>query len=386
MIRKFYAKQLLLLILISITPALTFGQIYSNTFTGASACPTPGNIATPIAGVAGTELTRSTIICTPFSNAFNSTTLNNTATINDNSYIEFSVTANTGSQLNVTSLTFFRQGSASAPNQLEIRYSTDGFATSTAWGMAPTTVTSPGDTTRWNFDDFTVTSGVKLTFRIYPFGKQRADLTANTASTGASFRIDNVILHGTVISPMPVKLSSFSGNLSNNEVLLKWETTSEDQNEGFEIEKSADAINFLKIGYVAGGGTTKSKSSYEFTDTETKSGQTFYYRLKQIDLDRSYEYSRIIAVKSVSGDEKLFVYPNPTTGIFKIKSLELKNPEIRLYNHLGKEVPIKINQTENADSYQITIKGNPAPGIFELKINDTQSDSKPRSVKVSVIE
>ncbi|MBE9466221.1 T9SS type A sorting domain-containing protein [Dyadobacter sp. UP-52] len=145
-------------------------------------------------------------------------------------------------------------------------------------------------------------------------------------------------------------------------------------------------MNFHKVGYVAGNSTTLLKSSYEFSDTGIKSEQTFYYRLKQIDLDGSYEYSRIIAVKSDSGDEKLFVYPNPTTGTFEIKSLELKNPEIRLYNHLGKEVPIKISKSENMDSYQIIIKGNPTPGIFELKINDTNGDSKPRSVKVSVIE
>ncbi|MEO6686203.1 MAG: hypothetical protein ABIN24_09565, partial [Dyadobacter sp.] len=274
--RNFYFQQLLLLTITLLLPTFLFGQIYSNTFMGISACPTPGNIASPIPNVTGTELTRSTITCAAFANAFNSTTLNNTATINDNSYIEFSVTANAGYSLDVASLSFFRQGSASAPNQLEIRYSTDGFATSTAWGAAPTTVTSPGATTTWDFNDFTVASGVKLTFRIYPFGKQRADLSANAASAGASFRIDNIKLNGNVISPMPVKLSSFKGNVNNNSVLLKWETTWEDQNEGFQIEKSIDALNFYKIGYVEGNITTKSKSSYEFTDTEILADQTFY--------------------------------------------------------------------------------------------------------------
>lgn len=375
----------MLLIIIFSTSALTFGQIYTNTFTGISACPTPGNISAPIPGVTGTELTRSTITCAAFSNAFNSTTLNNTATINDNSYIEFSVTANAGSQLNVTSLSFFRQGSASAPNQLEIRYSTDGFATSTAWGMAPTTVTSPGDTTRWNFDDFTVASGVKLTFRLYPFGKQRADLSANTASTGASFRIDNVILHGTVISPMPVKLSSFNGNLNNNAVLLKWETTWEDQNEGFEIEKSTDAVNFHKIGYVAGNATTKSKSSYEFTDTETQADQVLYFRLKQIDLDGSFEYSRTIGVKANSTDET-FIYPNPNQGSFILKSSEIENPQIRLFNSSGKEVPIKTIKSENSNSFQIMTKDIPAAGMYELQTSEAGNNSKTKSFKVLVID
>ncbi|GLU50829.1 T9SS type A sorting domain-containing protein [Dyadobacter frigoris] len=383
--RNFYFKQLLLLTITLITPKLIFGQIYSNTFTGISACPTPGNVATPIPGVTGTELTRSTITCTAFANAFNSTTLNNTAAINDNSYIEFSVTADAGYQLNVTSLSFFRQGSASAPNQLEIRYSTDGFATSTAWGMAPTTVTSPGATTTWDFNDFTVASGVNLTFRIYPFGKQRADLSTNTASSGASFRLDNIILNGTALNPMPVKLISFDGQYDNNVISLKWETAWEDQNEGFEIQKSSDAANFHKIGYVEGNSTTRLKSSYEFTDTETQSDQTSYFRLKQIDLDGGFEYSRIIGIKANSADEA-FVYPNPNHGSFVLKYSEIKDPQIRLVNSSGKEVPIKIVKIENSDSFQITIKGTPAPGTYELIASDTLNNSKHKSVKLLVID
>ncbi|WP_159468705.1 T9SS type A sorting domain-containing protein [Dyadobacter sp. 3J3] len=383
MIRNFYPKYLLLLTILLMVPALTFSQIYSNTFTGVSACPTPGNISTPIPNVTGTELTRNTITCTPFANAFNSTTLNNTASINNNSYIEFSVTANAGYQLDVTSLTFFRQGSASAPNQLEIRYSTDGFATSSAWGAAPKTITSPGATTTWDFDDFTVASSVQLTFRIYPFGTQRADLGTNTASTGASFRLDKIILNGTVISPMPVKLSSFKGSLNNNTILLKWETTWEDQNEGFEIEKSTDAVNFHKIGYVEGNITTKSKSSYEFTDTEIQPDQTFYFRLKQIDLDGSFEYSRTIGVKANSADET-FVFPNPNHGSFVVKYSGSKNPQIRLFNSLGKELSIKTVKSEN--SFQINIKGNPAAGQYELRVNDAGNDSKTKSFKLLLID
>lgn len=379
-----YAKQLLLLIVISCTPALTIGQIYSNTFTGVSACPTPGNVATSIPGVTGTELTRNTITCTPFANAFNSTTLNNTATVNNSSYVEFSVTADAGYQLNVASLSFFRQGSASAPNQLEIRYSTDGFATSTAWGAAPLTLTSPGATTVWDFDDFTVASGVKLTFRIYPYGSQRADLSANTASAGASFRLDNVILNGTALNPMPVKLISFEGRYNNNVILLKWETAWEEQNDGFEIQKSDDAVNFNKIGYVEGNATTRLKSIYQFTDSEIQPEKDFYFRLKQIDHDGNYEYSRIIAVNSDAEKAELIAYPNPSNGVFKLKLKAIKNPEISLYNSLGKEVPTKVMKTETLDTFQITIKGSPAPGLYELRIKDTFNNAKPKTVRISI--
>jgi hypothetical protein len=127
-------KQFLLFTITTLLPVQSFAQIYQNSFTGASACPTAGNVPVMDPNATGTAATRSTMTCTMFANAFNSTTLNNTAAVNDNSYIEFSVTAVPGYQLNLTSLSFFRQGSATAPNQLEIRYSTDGFVTSTNWG------------------------------------------------------------------------------------------------------------------------------------------------------------------------------------------------------------------------------------------------------------
>jgi len=110
-----------------------FSQIYVNTFTGVSACPTNGNVPVMASNSTGSAVSRNTITCNATANVCNSTTLNATATVSLTSYIQFSATANAGYQLDVTSVSFFRQGSNSAPNQLEVRYSTDGFATSTAW-------------------------------------------------------------------------------------------------------------------------------------------------------------------------------------------------------------------------------------------------------------
>ncbi|MFP9098744.1 YDG domain-containing protein [Flavobacterium sp. RHBU_24] len=167
--------------------------LYLNQFTGASACPTNGNIAVVHANTTGTEVIRSTVECQSTGNVFNSKTLNNTANVNPASYIEFSVTATPGNTLNVNSLYFFRQASNSAPNQLEIRYSTDGFATSTQW-TAPTSPTA-GTYLTWDFPDFT-TAGT-VTFRLYPYGTQRADLTGASSASG-TFRVDDVTVFGTI--------------------------------------------------------------------------------------------------------------------------------------------------------------------------------------------
>ena len=94
----------------------SFAQLTTNTFTGASACPTNGNTFSAVSNATVAAFTRNTITCNATANVFNSTTLVTSATRNDNSYIEFSITANAGFVLNLTSLSFLRQASASAPN------------------------------------------------------------------------------------------------------------------------------------------------------------------------------------------------------------------------------------------------------------------------------
>ena len=171
--------------------------VYLNQFTGIAACPTNGNLPSVLTNVSGTSLTRNTITCTTLLNQFNSTTLNNSASVNDASFIEFSATAVSGYRLNLTSLSFYRQGSGTAPNSLEVRYSTDGFATSTSWGAAPATPTS-GTVATWDFADFSSANAGTVTFRIYPYGTQRADLTGTAAASTGTFRLDDITINGNV--------------------------------------------------------------------------------------------------------------------------------------------------------------------------------------------
>ncbi|AWI25957.1 YDG domain-containing protein [Flavobacterium pallidum] len=172
--------------------------LYLNQFTGVSACPTNGNIALVQVNTTGTPLTRNTITCNSTGNVFNSTTLNATAIVVNTSYIEFSVSVASGYKVRLNSLEFFRQASNSAPNKLEVRYSTDGFATSTSWGAAP--LSAPvGTVATWDFADFASANGGTVTFRLYPYGTQRADLTAPAAAASGTFRLDDVTLYGSVV-------------------------------------------------------------------------------------------------------------------------------------------------------------------------------------------
>lgn len=382
--KKIYFKQFLLFTITTLLPVQSFAQIYQNSFTGASACPTAGNMPVMDPNATGTAATRSTMTCTMFANAFNSTTLNNTAAVNDNSYIEFSVSAALGYQLNLTSLSFFRQGSATAPNQLEIRYSTDGFVTSTNWGAAPNTTTTPGATTVWDFADFSAAPGATVTFRIYPYGIQRSDLGTARASTAGTIRLDNVIINGTVSNPMPVKLISFEGDTQENVIVLKWSTAWEEQNQGFEIQRSINAVNFETVGYVDGKTTVKTRSDYSFKDTDVHPGQTYYFRLKQLDLDESFEFSRIIAINADPGKDS-YIFPNPSTGHFTVSTPGKMSDHFKLYNASGAEIPINTHLSgKTPDSFVISPKGPIQPGVYHLKAISTDNSPISKLFRVLV--
>ncbi|MCF2446022.1 T9SS type A sorting domain-containing protein [Dyadobacter sp. CY345] len=375
--KNIYLKGLLLLLLSGIFTTETTAQIYYNDFMGTSACPTPGNLPTVATNASGTVVTRNTMTCMAAANVLNSSTLNNTAAINENSYIEFSVTPDVGYQLNVTSLSFFIQGSITSPNQLEVRYSTDGFATSTSWGAAPNTTTSPGATNVWDFNDFSTTSGETVTFRFYPYGTQRSDLGTTRASASGTIRFDRITLNGTVINPMPVKLISFEGSYEQNTILLKWQTAWEEQNEGFEIEQSEDAVNFENVGFVKGNATTKSSSDYEFSYPAPVLGKINYFRLKQIDIDGHFEYSRIISLKSIhSLRDQYFVFPNPNNGNFILSSPKTTSDDIKLFDKTGREIDLQFLKTDDHDTFEIRTKDAHQPGLYHLRISGKETSIK----------
>ncbi len=115
---------------------------------------------------------------------------------------------------------------------------------------------------------------------------------------------------------LPVTLLSFRGLRGPEGNRLVWETTSETNNKGFEVQRSRDARQFDAIGFVPGGADGKAFRAYSFSDPAPAA--ITYYRLKQIDHDGQFEYSRIIAVKE--GHIASTVYPNPVRGRLNIKT------------------------------------------------------------------
>lgn len=133
------------------------------------------------------------------------------------------------------------------------------------------------------------------------------DLTFN-GITGFS----QVIIAGDGIS-LPVSLLSFTGNrLNESEVDLKWATISEEDNVGFEVQKSENATDFTTIGFVEGAGNSIQLLNYAYIDIDAS--ESAYYRLKQIDSNGDSSFSNIIYVKGEEKESTITVYPNPYDG------------------------------------------------------------------------
>ncbi len=147
-------------------------------------------------------------------------------------------------------------------------------------------------------------------------------------------------------APLPVELTSFTASVKGNIVTLNWQTSTEVNNSGFEILRSAQDDNWEKIGFVEGYGNSNSPKEYSFTDdlslTRTLT-HTLAYRLRQIDNNGSFDYSNVVEVfigELPNGFVLEQNYPNPFNPSTKIKFGVDKQSEgtLKVFNTNGEEV------------------------------------------------
>ena len=116
---------------------------------------------------------------------------------------------------------------------------------------------------------------------------------------------------------MPVNLQNFISYQNERGIVLQWITAAELNNEGFQVESSANGADWRPLGFVRGEGTTAQEQTYEFavTKADLQIGRNFF-RLKQMDHDGAFEYSNIIVGLWSENDTRLVVAPNPATDHF----------------------------------------------------------------------
>lgn len=184
---------------------------------------------------------------------------------------------------------------------------------------------------------------------------------------------------GTVIksynAPLPVELTTFTAAVRNNTVNLNWETATEVDNYGFEIERKDKHSTWTKIGFIEGHFTSNSPKYYSFSDKPSGSSK-YSYRLKQIDNDGKFEYSGIVEV-DLSGmlpkDIEIKNFPNPfnpETNI-NIKLPETAETTVELYNSTGEKIfTIYKGKLESGTTLSLRVDGSNLPsGVYLINVS-----------------
>jgi len=156
--------------------------------------------------------------------------------------------------------------------------------------------------------------------------------------------------------PVPVELSSFNASASNGFVLLKWQTATETNNKGFEIECKAGNNNWVTLGFVQGKGTTVNVNNYSFTYKPAVTGKCFY-RLKQIDFDGTVNYSPEVEASSniITSYSLNQNYPNPFNPSTSI-SFALPNESrvsLKIFNSVGQMVKELVSGVKPMGNYDV---------------------------------
>ncbi len=164
--------------------------------------------------------------------------------------------------------------------------------------------------------------------------------TPNCEAGNECTPVDNTVPMSGSLS-LPVELVAFSGLEERyKKVKLEWITSSEEQNEYFVVEHSVDGLNFTEIGRVEGNGTTSSDYYYSFWDKHPYGGDN-YYRLKQVDFDQSFEYSRMLMIEvDMDMVTPLVLAPSVANNEIDLifNQLPRENSFIEVFNSIGENM------------------------------------------------
>lgn len=176
---------------------------------------------------------------------------------------------------------------------------------------------------------------------------------------------------------LPAELESFTSNVVGNNVNLNWQTSSEQNNSGFEIERSKlinGNIQYrIRAGAVRGNGNIANSSNYTFSDRIFEAG-IYKYRLKRLDYNGNSEYYYLNNYVQISAPEKFELsrnYPNPFNPVtnmeFGISKLEFIS--LKVYDILGKEVSTLVNEIKPAGRYKVEFDGSAlSSGVYFYRL------------------
>ncbi len=173
---------------------------------------------------------------------------------------------------------------------------------------------------------------------------------------------------------LPVTLLYFKAGQESSVLRLSWATTSESNCSRFEILGSDDAVNWQKAGSVPAIGNSEALLKYEFSQFPSGS-PSLYYRLKIVDHDNSFSYSKIIGIDGFLAG-KAVVYPNPAKDVFFIRDAGRRIREVRMHDINGRMVFRQMAGPEYRTGVLM-------PGVYSLAISYADGPTEYRRVVLS---
>ncbi len=193
----------------------------------------------------------------------------------------------------------------------------------------------------------------------------------NSGGNSANYWVDVTFAEESV--PLPVQYVNFSVAKQGANVQLNWTTANEENNRGFEIQRSSDGANWVNLGFVPGVGNSQTAVNYQYTDIDPGNG-TFYYRLQQTDYDGHTQLSKVVQV-SFDGSSILQLlqnHPNPfnNSSIIDIVIPRSCNVQLIMYDQMGRPVQNLLNEFKMPGTYHIQVNRNGlSSGIYYYKLN-----------------
>lgn len=220
----------------------------------------------------------------------------------------------------------------------------------------------------WNGEGVTNKTGSTVEIQA-PSANGTYVYTVKTNRDGCSAKVATTSL--AVGDPLPVTLTSFTATKSEKTALLNWATTMEVNSDKFEIERGTDGKSWEILGNVKSNGeTNQTLSKYSFTDIQPLNGENLY-RLKMIDNDGSYAYSRIQSV-IFETQNLAMVYPNPTVNKLTITADDWsKVDKVQILNLSG----TIIYESDNKAGPEINVSGL-MPGAYVLRLVHTSGSQE----------
>jgi uncharacterized protein (TIGR03790 family) len=183
---------------------------------------------------------------------------------------------------------------------------------------------------------------------------------------------------------LPVELVSFEGNSTGKGVQLRWSTATETHNAGFEVERKPignsqlTIDNWIKVGFVAGAGSSNASRDYTYTDVNVTPAR-YTYRLRQIDNDGTVHVSSEIIVEvrvAASVASTIRNYPNPfnPTTTINVSLQERGNVSLKIYNIAGQEVATLLNGFAEAGQTAVRFDASSLPsGTYVSRLQTENS-------------